>query len=100
MALCLFESVVRGHHIYKEVWTPRTGEELLVEKEPGNSQDRHAVALVKDGITVGHVPRELSSTFWHFLSHEGRIICEVTGRRKYGKGLEVPCCYKFIPEIR
>jgi len=35
---------------------PRTGEELLVEKEPGNSQDRHAVALVKDGIIVGHVP--------------------------------------------
>ena len=31
MALCLFESVVTGHHIYKEVWTPRTGEELLVE---------------------------------------------------------------------
>ena len=32
MALCLFESVVRGHRIYKEVWTPRTaGEELLVE---------------------------------------------------------------------
>ena len=31
MALCSFESVVHGHHIYKEVWTPRTGEELLVE---------------------------------------------------------------------
>ena len=30
MDLCLFESVVRGHHIYKEVWTSRTGEELLV----------------------------------------------------------------------
>ena len=49
MVLCVFESVVHGHHIiYKEVWTPRTGEELLVEKEPGNSQDRHAVALAKD----------------------------------------------------
>ena len=63
MALCLFSSVVCGHHIYKEVWTPRTGEELLVEKEPGNSQDRHAVALVKDEIIVGLVPRELSSMF-------------------------------------
>ena len=31
MALCLFESVVRGHHIYKEVWMPRAEEELLVE---------------------------------------------------------------------
>ena len=65
---------------------PRTGKELLMEKEPGISQERHAVALVKDGIIVGHVPRELSSMFGHFLSHEGKIICEVTGRRKYGKG--------------
>ena len=31
MGLCLFESVVRGHHIYKKVLMPRTGEELLVE---------------------------------------------------------------------
>ena len=57
--LCLFESVVREHHIYEKVWAPRTGEELLVEKEPGNSQDRPAVAVVKDGIIVGHVPQEL-----------------------------------------
>ena len=31
MALCLFESVGHGHHIYKEVWTPRTSEKLIVE---------------------------------------------------------------------
>ena len=37
MAMCTFESVVHGKHIYKEVWTPRIGEELLVEKEPGIS---------------------------------------------------------------
>ena len=43
MALWLFSNVVRGYRIYKEVWTPRTVEELLVEKEPGNSQDKHAV---------------------------------------------------------
>ena len=30
-ALCLFKSVFRTHHIYKEVWTPKTGEQLLVE---------------------------------------------------------------------
>ena len=31
MALCLFESVVCGHHIYKEVWALRTGEECVIE---------------------------------------------------------------------
>ena len=45
---------------------PRTGEVLLVEKEPGKIQERYAVALVNDGIIVGHISQELSSTFWHF----------------------------------
>ena len=27
------------------------------------------------------------------MGRGGRISCEVTGRRKHGKGLEVPCIY-------
>ena len=30
------------------------------------------------------------------IIHDGEIVCEVTGRRKRGKGLEVPCAYKFF----
>ena len=93
-SIFLYESVIRGHHIFKEVWSPRLGEILLVDKESGNHHDRHAVALLKaDKTPVSHVPREFSRTFW---SHGGKISCEVTGRRKYGKGLEVPCVYKFL----
>ena len=32
---------------------------------------------------------------WYFLLHGGYIICEVTGKRKKGNGLEVPCIYTF-----
>ena len=93
----LYESVIRGHHIFKYVWTLCLGEILLVGKEAGNHHDRYAVALLKaDRTPVGHVPREFSRNFWHYLSHGGKISCEVTGRRKYGKGLEVPCVYKFL----
>jgi len=46
--------------------------------------------------TVGHVPREISRKFWHFLRHGGRSTCEITGRRKCGNGLEVPCVYRFV----
>lgn len=96
-SILLHESVIRGHHVFKEVWSPRLGEILLVDKEAGNHHDRHAVALLKaDKTPVGHVPREFSRTFWRYLSHGGKISCEVTGRRKYGKGLEVPCVYKFF----
>jgi len=42
------------------------------------------------------VLRGYSKVFWYFINHGGRVSCEVTGRRRYGKGLEVPCVYKFF----
>ena len=76
------------------------GEVLEVTKEPDNAHDRRAVTLLRsrgsEKVCVGHVPKELSRIFWHFLNHDGEIVCEVTGRRQHGKGLEVPCAYKFF----
>ena len=43
---------------------------------------------------VGRVPKELSKIFRIFMEGGGLIECEVTGRTKRGKGLEVPCMYK------
>ena len=94
-AVCLHESVARGHHSYKRVWSPTVGEVLQLSREEGNAHDRFAVCLVKGEVVVDHVPRELSRKIWHFLRHCGRATCEVTGRRKFGKGLEVPCVYHF-----
>ena len=67
----------------------------LVRSHAGNAHGKYAVGVMKGGIVVGHVPKEFSKIFWHFLTHGGTAICEVTGRRKKGKGLEVPCCYTF-----
>ena len=47
------ESVVRGHHIYKCIWTPRVGEHLLLKLEESNNNDPRAVAIVKESIVVG-----------------------------------------------
>ena len=88
---CTLESVIRGHHIYKWIWRPLVGKALTLERKEGNTQDRFAVSLLKDTIVVGHVPRVFSWVFWHFLRHRRTITCEVTGRRKRGKGLEIPC---------
>ena len=89
------ESVVRGHHIYKASWDPYVGEVLVLEREVANVHDVHAVAIMKEDGVVGHVPKELSRIFWHFIWHGGTITCEVTGHRKFGRGLEVPCKYTF-----
>lgn len=89
------DSVIRGHHVYKHVWTPVEGEELVLEQKLHNSYDNYAVTVLKGGMIVGRVPRELSQLFWNFLANGGLISCEVTGKRKKGKGLEVPCTYRF-----
>ena len=48
--------VVRGHHIYKSVWTPVLGEELECRKETNNSSDPYAIAVLKTAAIVGHIP--------------------------------------------
>ncbi len=46
---------LRGHYIYKAVWTHVVGEVLQVFGEPSNPYDNHAVSVMKDGNLVGHV---------------------------------------------
>lgn len=94
-AVFLYTSVIRGHHIYKTVWTPTVGETLQVSQELSNPHDVYAVSVLKDANIVGHVPREINRVFSFFLLHGGGISCEVIGHRKFGKGLEVPCTYKL-----
>ncbi len=89
------ESVVRGHHVYKRVWSPVMGEQLVLKCEEDNENDSRAVAVLKNDVVVGHMPRETARTVWFFLKRGGTGKCEIIGRRKKGKGLEVPCVYSF-----
>ena len=89
-------SVVRGHHIYKTIWTPTVGETLQLRAEDTNEHDEHAIAVIKSGTTVGHVPHSMSRVCWFFLNR-GHISCQIVGQRKFGKGLEVPCIYIPLP---
>lgn len=91
------ESVIRGHHAYKHIWTPVNGEMLSVKKEANNSFDKHGVAVLKDdSVIVGHVPKEYSRIVSYFLHQGGQLKAEVIGKRKLGKGIEVPCIYTLL----
>ena len=94
-AVFKLESTIRGHHISKKRWNPRIGEILVVLREPSNPYDAHAVAIHKDGVVVGHVPREYCRAVSFFIAHGGEVTCEVIGHRQYGKGLEIPCSYNL-----
>jgi len=97
----LFESCVRGFHVYQDVWTPLLGELLSCTRELGNAHDIFAVRVTKEGVIVGHVPKKISSTCSLFISTGGVISCEVTDpHRRYSRdlaqgGLEIPCVFKF-----
>ena len=54
------DSVVRGHHIYKTIWTPLLGEILEAEREDESDHDEYTVAITRRGDVVRHVPREIS----------------------------------------
>ena len=71
----------------------------------GNVHDPYAVAVVERGVTVGHVPRAISSVCSLFLRRDGTIMCKVIGSRHYSidlpqGGLEIPCKLIFRSEAK
>ena len=61
------ESCVRGHHIYKDIQNPSSGEELTCSREIEDTKDLLAVA-VKCGTTiVGHVRRKISESACDYI---------------------------------
>ena len=93
------KAMVRGYHIYKDIWEATLEENLECQRESGKIHDIYAVAVLKSGLVVGHVPKRISS-ICSFLRHGGSIHCILSGAKRYSAdleqgGLEVPCILKF-----
>ena len=91
---------VRGYHVYQAILVAAVGEELAGEREPTNTSNRYAVAVVKGGVIIGHLPRKISKICSLFLRRRGTISCIVSGGRRYSAdlprgGLEIPCKLLF-----
>ena len=48
--------MVRGYHVYRDIWSASLDEELVCAREPDNYSDLFAVAAVRSEVTVGHIP--------------------------------------------
>ena len=57
------ESIIRGRHIYKQIWRPLVGEILTLEREEGNKHEKFAVSLLKHATVLGHVPQSFRGSF-------------------------------------
>ena len=86
--------------MYQEIWTATEGETRICSRETRSREDPFAVAVVKSGEVVGHVPRSLSCVCSLFLRRGGSMACRITGKRQHSSdlpqgGLEIPCIYVF-----
>ncbi len=71
------DSVVRRRHVYKRIWTPTVGEQLQLRPEEDNESDPRAVAILKHGVIVGHLPQrrpELSGRVTRDCACGGKIF--------------------------
>ena len=95
------DAMVRGYHVYKDVWESEVGEVLACEVEMNNIHDRNAIAVKKANDVVGHLPKKISLICRLFLEREDSSIqCEVASTRRYSRdlpqgGLEIPCRLHF-----
>ena len=76
------------------------GEQLEYVREPLNYSDQYAVAVIKDSVIFGHLPKKISRVCSLFLRRGGSITCTVTATKRYSAdlpqgGLEVPCSLLF-----
>ena len=101
-----FDTAIRGHHVYKNSWTPIMGQELFCkhdQREEATETDVNAIGIYKDigmheNDLVGHAPIELSCLLNDFLKSSETNLLKVTvaGKRKREVGLVVPgkfCAY-------
>ena len=107
-----FETVIRGHHVYKHTWTPVIDQVLQSEKDrraEAQEHDSNAVSVYlvttqwdAKKTLAGHVPIELSHLLKNFLEAEaGNKLCaQVTGKRK--REVSWACCAGKVhgPDIR
>ena len=65
-----FGHLFGGVHTYTDIWEPREGGVLLLQREPDNDQDKFAVSVMRNGLVVGHIPRTLEPLVSQFLQEE------------------------------
>ena len=79
--------------MYKDRWAAAVGELFTCSREPTNESVRYAVAVIKEGTTIGHLPRKIFKVCSVFLRSDGVISCKVTGLRRFSDDL----CVLFEP---
>ena len=98
------DSFLRGYYEYKSIWTPKIGEVLQTEKEPGNLVDKYAVCVKKENEIFGYLLLGKDGMFakmCFFLRADEYGSCNVLIKGKPFKlgncdGMQVSCAFNFV----
>ena len=82
-----FQSHVRGHQVYKDIWTPTLGEKLSTTAEPENHNDKYVVKVLKDNEVVGHVPSDILKYCTSAILCGRTTKCEIAEKRQNKRGM-------------
>ena len=67
---------------YKDIWDSHLDKELACRRESNNIHNHFAVAVLKSGVIVGHIPRVISAACYVFLEQAGSTIFHKPPKRK------------------
>ena len=103
------ETFIKGHHVYKDIWTPKQGKQLGVSMEPDNQMDKFAVCVKIIEKIVGHLKKGTSGRFtktiFYFLRSDAysSAWAKVTGKKCNlgdGERIQVPCKLSLSGQAR
>lgn len=85
-----------GVQVYCIVWEAVVGETLLCERERQNTHGRYAVAVKKDRVIFGHLPRSVSCVrcYWNKAPASSVLSYGLVGTLLTylnEGGLDIPC---------
>ena len=105
-----FETVIRGHHVYKSVWSPVIDQVLECKPDTraeAKDHDANAIGVYlmanQKETLAGHIPIEISRLMKNFIEAKAsnKLLTWVTGKRKREVGLVVPAKFTaFTEELR
>ena len=85
------KTFIKGHHVDKDIWTPKQGERLDVLIEPDNLMDKFAVCVKINEKIEGHLKKctsgRFAKTIFYFLRIDAywSVWAKATGKRYWQK---------------
>ena len=89
------ETFIKGHHLYKDIWKPKQGEQLDILMEADNQMDKCKVCVKINEKIVGHLKKGTSGRFAKTIFYCAVMRTQALGQKLLVKGVILAMERKF-----